>query len=199
MNSKLMFQIGGLLFFIAVAAAIIYAGISVRQAPKTPDAQVYTYNLLPFQSSEGFWLTQIERDGQLYNLQFRYFPTEVENVPMNGMVSEDFSSRDIYVTFDPKPSGLGNLTIAAGELSLNLARGLDLSLISSCTSAEFGCEDRPIVTCENTSLSVIYLRENPETGINLTDNCITVQGEGKELIRSVDHLLYVWYRIIRTE
>ena len=185
--------------FVGIIAGMVYAGIAFR-APKTQSNNAIIYNNFEFYQTQVGWGVDWQDKDQVYKLQFRNLPTEVESVPIVGKLNEDFFKGYLFITFDPKEDGLQNLTLAAGELSLNLARGLDYDLIAACTSSNnSACKDRPVITCANTSQPVVYLLEKAPTQVNLSGNCITLQGEGKELIKSVDRLLYVWYRIIKTE
>lgn len=158
-----------------------------------------TYRGFIFTKVENLWLTQWERDKQLYNLAFHFNPKEVENVPVSGTLYDNFSESGIvYITFDPDVGPpLGYVALTAGELSLNLARGLNYELVAACTRNETeGCKDRPIVTCEDLDKSIIYIKVANETGVDFLGNCIIVKGSESELVKSADNLLFRWYRII---
>lgn len=190
-NESPLFKIFLVVMFFGIIIAMAFGAIYFR-TPQNQSEKV-KYNNFEFTKTETGWVTEWEKDRQLYMLQFRYLPTETLSVPMIGQVNDSFFKGYIYVTFDPKSEGLQNVTLAAGELSLNLARALDYYLIPACTMNGTGCQE--IITCENSTLPVMYLKEQGPTQVTLEGNCITLQGEGKELLRSVDRLLYVWYRI----
>ncbi len=198
-NESTLMKVFLIVLFFAIISGMVYAGIAFR-TPKTQSNNAIKYNNFEFYQTDIGWGVDWQNSDQIYKLQFRNLPSEVETVPMVGKLNDDFFKGYLYITFDPKEDGLQNLTLATGELSLNLARGLDYNLIASCTSSNnSACADRPVVSCKNTSQPIIYLVEKSPTLVNLSGNCITLQGEGKDLIKSVDKLLYVWYRIIKTE
>ena len=89
--------------------------------------------------------------------------------------------------------------MSAAELSLNLAKGIGVRPIAACTHNSTECEGRPILTCDNTELPVIYLRINedlPEGGIFFEDNCIILEGNEWGIVKAVDAFLLKWYRIL---
>jgi hypothetical protein len=53
------------------------------------------------------------------------------------------------------------------------------------------------ITCNNTNDPVIYLKLDNETKIVYDRNCITVQGQGEEITKASDKLLYMWLGIIK--
>ena len=168
--------------------------------PKEEKLPTMTYNGFVFTKVEPLWLTQYERDKQLYNLGFHFNPKEVENIQLDGELYGNFSNTTaIYITFDPDEGPeLRYVTLAAGELSLNLARGLNYELIPACTRNETeGCKDGDIVTCSDSDKSIIYIKMEPEPGVEFRGNCIIVKGNGLDLLKSADNLLYRWYRIIK--
>ncbi|MEK6967835.1 MAG: hypothetical protein AABX51_04345 [Nanoarchaeota archaeon] len=198
MDEDTIFKIISVLVFIGIIGGMVTAAYILRKGPPAKNPNAITYNNFPFiRDQNNFWLTQWQNKDKIYNLQFRYLPNETLDIPVEGQIDNSFFTGEVYITFDPAPSGLQNLTLAAGELSLNLARGLNYSLKPSCTKNASGCENLPIITCEqNKSVPIIYLSYKTPTMISLNGNCITIQGGGRELIRSVDRLLYLWYGII---
>ena len=202
MDEDTISKIISIAVFLGIIAGMIAAAVILRQGPVKKNNTI-TYNNFEFiRTPQNLWGTiwHNTQDNQDRELQFRYLPNETVDVPMTGQIEQSFFENEIYVTFDPANGSLQNLTIAITDLSLNLARGLNYNLVAACTTNATGCENRPIVTCEkNVSIPIIYLSHKSPTQITLNGLCITIQGEGKELIRSVDKLLFVWYGIIPTE
>jgi hypothetical protein len=52
------------------------------------------------------------------------------------------------------------------------------------------------VTCDDKDKAVIQIVAEEPTQIVMEDNCITLQGKEFELLKAVDKLLYLWYKII---
>jgi hypothetical protein len=88
------------------------------------------------------------------------------------------------------------VALAAAELSLNYARGLDRNISAACTVNETdACTQRPIVSCDDGDKAVILLNQTGDAGILLRGNCIELTGKGFELTRAVDRLLYHFFKI----
>src|SRR3989338_10897208 len=202
MDEDTIFKIISIVVFLGIIVGMITAAVILRQGPVKKTSTISYNNFEFIRTSQNLWGTiwHNTQDNQDRELQFRYLPNETVDIQMTGQVGQSFFENEIYVTFDPAAAGLQNLTIAATDLSLNLARGLNYDLVAACTTNATSCENRPIVTCEqNATIPIIYLSSKSPTQIALSGMCITIQGEGKELIRSVDKFLYVWYGIIPTQ
>ena len=159
-----------------------------------------TYGGFSFVKTDTHWLTQWQgSNGELYNLRLRFNPYEAENIPVFGELDENFSLANTYITFDSdkEENTYAYEALAAAELSLNLAGVFGSNLIAACTMNVTGvCSSRPIVTCESTNDSVIYIKRDSEARVLLENNCITVAGNGTELVKAVDKVLYKIYKII---
>lgn len=162
------------------------------------DYPSYTYNGFEFVKMQGLWHTQWQRDNEIFGLHLRYGPRESEDIHLVGYSEDEkFSVGDtLYITFDP---GLQKkfVALAAAELSLNLNKAFEISPKAACTqNLTQSCHTRPIVTCNNTDEAVIYLKEEAPTKITLRSNCIIIQGEGEELVRAADKMIWIQYGIM---
>ena len=186
-------------FLIGLAATVVLAFLVIVYAipSKTiPDSNVVEYNYFTFTEVGGLWETNIDLDNQLYSAIFRYNPKQVEDVYITGNFT-GFKKDPIYITFDPDSDKkeFPYLALATTELSLHLIRALNFSVEAACTkNLTDACIDRPIVTCDSNE-SVIYLLAKAPTQITLDKNCATLIGEGLDLLKSVDRLLFQWYKI----
>jgi len=167
-----------------------------------PDSKIMpetvTHNYFTFEKVGGLWQTYIDLDGQLYEAIFRFNPEQVTDVYVTGNFS-GFSKQPIYITFDPNAQDdqFKYLALASTELSLHIVRALNFSVTAACTKNETdACKDRPIVTCESNK-SVIYLVPTAPTQITLDKSCVTLSGDGMDLLKSVDRLLFQWYHIFK--
>jgi len=194
-SDKLFYYIAaGLILGIIIYSALMYF------SPKVQEPEKITYNGFTFVKQSGLWYTNWQRGNELFIVSLRYNPEETEQVKILGRLDENstFNNRDvIYITFDPVGNDLTHIALAATELGLNLKRALNVNVKAACIVNEtLACKDRPIITCENSDKAVIFLKEDPEEKMILTDNCMTLQGSGMELLRVVDRILYTWYKII---
>jgi len=191
------------LFYLVIAvflvSILVYAGI-MYFSPKEPAPERITYNEFTFVKQGGLWYTNWQKEDKVFILSLRYNPKEAEQVSILGRIDKNstFDNRDvIYITFDPLGNDLSHIALAATELSLNLKRALDVNVKAACIVNEtLACKDRPIITCDDTDKAVIFLKEDPESDMILTDNCVTLQGDGMEIMRVVDRILYIWYGIM---
>ena len=197
-NSEKIFIIG--LVSVILIIAVIVGVFFYAKNNYTPAYETYTSeNQFVFTKMAGLWNTQWQRGDNLYNIHFHFNPAEAESVPIidTGFNLTKFNEGPVYLTFDPKEYGMAYITVAAGELSFNLVRALNVNVLAACTENLTGCYDRQIKTCASND-SVIYLREANETKILLggaEGKCMIIQGSQMELVRAVDKLLFMWFKI----
>ncbi len=162
-------------------------------------------NIPTYESPTGFgfyylaelWNTQFQRGDKLYNLHFHFNPEEVEDVPVIGIFDEAaFNKGNVYVTFDPFGKDLAHVNLAAKELVINLVRAINTNVTMACTVNATACIGEPIITCENTGEPVIFIKEGEENLIELKKNCIVLQGQDMDLLKSIDKLLFNWFGMI---
>lgn len=183
------------LVFIAIFAFILFG---LKETPEER-GDVVEYNYFTFTRSGPNWETQIERDNKVYLASFRYNPKDTEDVYITGNFT-GFEYVPLYITFDPdsEQDDFKYLALTSTELSLHLIRGLGYNVSAACTKNETqACTDRPIVRCGDEGKSVIYIVNKAPTQITLKDNCIVLSGEGLELVRAADRLIFQWYKIMR--
>ena len=160
----------------------------------------YVYNGFSFVYVDNLWYTQVQRpDGTLLDVPLHFGPRDLEDIPAIGNINDQFKQPRIYITFDPNDRSLKFVALSSAELSLNLAKGLEILPIAACAKNETeACGNRPIVTCEDNDKAVIYLKQTDSTGIvRLEGNCIELKGEGWELVKATDRLLLQWYQVMK--
>lgn len=158
---------------------------------------IVEYNYYNFEEVGGLWQTNIQLDKQLFEAIFRFNPKQVENVSIVGNFT-GFRTSPIYITFDPDVNSdkFKYLALAASELSLHVVRALNFTVEAACTKNETdACLNRPIVTCADNA-SVIYLLAESPMQISLNNSCVVLSGDGFDLLKSVDRLLFQWYKVM---
>ncbi len=193
-----------LFVLVAVILGIMLALFSFKffLKPK-PDYPHYTYNGFEFYQYGGLWNTQWQRGDKLYDVHIRYGPREAEDVNFFSGHDASFNPKGIlYLTHDPKESGLGYVALASAEISFTLSQVFNVTPIAACSqNTTEACYTRPIVNCEtNPENAVIYLKEieDPsQTAIVINGNCMLIQGNKEELVRAADKVIWIWYGIIR--
>ena len=125
-------------------------------------------------------------------------PRDLEEVPVIGNLDKSFEKQETYITFDPLSQDMQYVALASAELSINLVKGFGIIPIAACIKQETeACKDRPIVTCDNKDKAVIFIKRANQTAVQLKENCIILQGQGKELVKAVDRFLYDQYNIMK--
>ncbi|MBD3314074.1 hypothetical protein GF345_06535 [Candidatus Woesearchaeota archaeon] len=159
----------------------------------------YIYKGYSFVNVKGMWFTQVQRYGtnDLYNVQFHFGPRDIEDIPVEGNINEFKEINATYVAFDPTADDETYTTLAAGELSINIATVFNMMPVAACVkNVSETCHTRPIINCSTSERPVIYL-ENSDTPAVVRDNaCIRVQGDGEGLVKAVDRLLLSWFGIM---
>ncbi len=190
--------------FIIVASAVLILIFlliifGINKEPPQPKTNVIEYNFFEFEQINNFWETDIQLGDQLFRAAFRFNPEQVEDVQISGNFT-GFKTTPIYITFDPESEQdeFKYLALGTSELALHLIRALNYTTQAACTkNVTDACIDRPIVECGQENKSVIYLVAKPPTQITLNESCITLSGQGFELVKAIDRLLFQWYKIIR--
>ena len=167
--------------------------------PESTTLPSMEYNGFEFKKMSGLWHTTWMKDGQPYTVTLRYNPEEVETVLMMGAISTNFSKHQIYLSFDPtsNASEFKYTALANAEISLSLVKAFAKEPIAACIKNETdACKNRPIVTCEDKDKAVIVVSANGDPAILMKNNCIILKGEGLNILKSTDKLLYTWYKIM---
>ncbi len=162
------------------------------------ESEGYTYNGFSFVFADGLWWTEIRQPDRLVKIPLHFGPREVENVTIEGALAPGFNQgENVYMAIDPYYANK-YYTLALSELNNNLASGVRRRPVAACTeNNEAICEDRPILNCENTEgKPVIELRQEGQPGIHLNGTCILITGEGFDLTRAADRLIWQWYRVM---
>ncbi|MEE9525193.1 MAG: hypothetical protein V3V78_01130 [Candidatus Woesearchaeota archaeon] len=160
----------------------------------------YVYDGFSFVFVDNLWYTQVQRKGDtILDIPLHFGPKELENI---SIIGENWKLEDpeVYLTFDPdEGNNFKFTTLAILELSLNLAKGMEIKPVAACTKNETSaCIDRPIVTCASKDKAVIYLKQTNESGkVKLNGNCVELSGEDWELVKATDRFLLQWYGVMK--
>ena len=163
------------------------------QGKLKPD-QGYVYNGHSFVFYDSLLYTSVVNPGRTkqITLPFHFGPRDTEAIAPLGEYNASLfdSSRDIFMTFDPKDEGLPFIGVATGETDQVLINAFGKGVIAACTRNEsFPCSARPKVDCD-TAAPVIYFATENQTNVLFLDNCIIVSGREKELWKAADRMLF---------
>ena len=154
----------------------------------------YIYNGYSFVKVDNLWYTNVQTiDGSaVFSIPFHYGPREVEDIAIQGSINlTSFSeSKEVFMTFNPDGEDFTHVALATGELDQALIKVFGKIPIGSCDrEGNAACENRPIVTCNNTKQPIFYILEGTETQVTYNDNCIIMEGDGLEIVRAADRVL----------
>ncbi len=194
-----------ILIFTAISMVVILVLLVVGVKFYEPEEKAPTlvYHGFMFEQKAGFWHFNWQADdGRLYTVSLRFNPEEAAKIPLKGESIAKFNehlknSNIVYIAFDPTADNFTYTALAAGELSLSIARALEITPVAACTVNETeACISRPIVSCNSTDKAVIYLDDDEdEPKIVQKDNCLIISGRGFEKLRAADRVLYHWYKV----
>ncbi|MBI2653510.1 hypothetical protein HYX02_01735 [Candidatus Woesearchaeota archaeon] len=202
------------LLFIGIMAFSIFS----KQQPKTLEdlhvlnlkgklkpSQGYVYKgVYSFVTLDGLWYTQLTspKGKKLYSLALRYSPKDLKEITVEGSLNTQFfnNQSDFYVTFNPTGKQFSYVGLAVADFNTHMSKVFEKKPIAACDRNETEpCNNRPIVTCEDTNMLVLYIRESERFKVYYNDNCIVVEGNGFDLVKGVDRVLYNLYDIMEQE
>lgn len=205
-----MYLLIGLCIIVLLFVAVFASRIFVRQEDITIEGMIaktlegkenpetnYMYNGFVFVKVGPLWYTQWKVDSYIFNVPLHHGPLELEDVRAEGQLDARFSTGSYYITFDPYGSDFSYVAVAAGEIGRNLVEGLGAKIKSSCYQNHTVCAGKPIITCENTNESVIFIKESEDPKIVMQGNCLVLQGKGDELLKVTDRVILQLYGIMK--
>lgn len=195
-----------LFVIVAILFLVSLSGVMFIKNSSQPKVETEYSNGFTFTKKDGFWHTDIKNaiSGQLYDVEFRYSPSEVKNIPVEGSPKYFFKLLELnnlsasYFTFNPL-ANLSGVNIVAADLARFMNSIHGFVLVAGCTQNETdACQQQEIVTCENqlNKAMVIYVKESDSPKISLVKNCLTIEGKGQSLIEAQNKLMFLWYGIL---
>jgi len=159
----------------------------------------YTHKGFSFIKYNDQWWTYFARANtdEVYNVQMRYGPKDVENIPLTGDYVYFLQFNSTYVAFDPTAQNLSYTALAAADISQSLSKVFEIAPFPACTKNETdACKNLQIVDGCPPGIPTIHIviDDNPE--VIAKGHCIVVKGNGLDLVKAVDRLLLGWYGIM---
>ena len=193
----------GLKYFTKVEPKTIDDLHNLNFKGKLKEGRGFLYKgIYSFVKFEDLWYTQLvsPKGTRLYNIQFRYSPKDVESIKVDGRLNAGAfdNATDYYVTFNPRGNDFSSVALAVGDFNQQMTKIFFKQPIAACDRNEtVACIDRPIITCENTDKLVLYVKESNRSRVAYNNNCMMVEGNGLEMVKGVDRVLYDLYGIIK--
>lgn len=165
---------------------------------KLDEEEGYIYEGFSFIKADGLWWTEVKVPDRLLKIPLHFGPRDLEEVKVTGSLNPEFNlGSDVFIAINPLVMDK-YYTLAISELSFNIVQGLNKNPVGSCTSENYACDNRTIISCANNpdNMPVIELDLNETSKIELNGNCIMIAGNGLDLVKAVDRLLYQWYGVM---
>ena len=203
-----------ILLFISVIAFSIFN----KQQPKTLEdlhvlnlkgklkpEQGYVYKgVYSFVTLDNLWYTQLTspKGAKIYSLALRYSPKDLEDLVIEGNLNAEFfnNQSEFFVTFNPTGKEFSYVSLAVADFNTHMSKVFEKNPVAACDrNGTEPCKTRPIVTCEDHDKVVLYVKESERFRTYYNSNCIVVEGNGFDLVRGVDRVLYNLYGIMEQE
>ncbi len=182
----------GVMFSAAALIVILAIGIYAANRPGNP---MLEYRGHSFEKKDGYWFTEIERDGKDVEIAFKLNPAQVGHVEVIGKYDPSFVSSETYISQSVGNQSSRDEVLSYVELRENTKSGLGIELKNSCVSnktyVEVHCASFPSVDC-NSGKKVILIRPLGTAEIRYEGDCVIVSGKDNEMQRAIDYLLYQW-------
>ena len=203
---------------VLILISIIAFSIFYKQEPKTLEdlhvlnlkgklkpSQGYVYKgAYSFVTLDNLWYTQLTspKGTKIYSLALRYSPKDLKDIVIEGNLNEMLfdNQTDFFVTFNPTGKDFSYVALAVADFNTHMSKVFEKKPIAACDRNETEpCKTRPIVTCGDTDKFVLYIKESQKFRTYYNENCIVVEGNGFDLVRGVDRILYNLYGIMKKE
>ncbi|HLC61324.1 MAG TPA: hypothetical protein VJJ52_07925 [Candidatus Nanoarchaeia archaeon] len=207
--------IGTIIAILLLLAAIVAFSFFYKPKPLTLEdmhvlnlqgklkpSQGYVYKgIYSFVNLDNFWYTQLKspKGTKVYDMALRYSPTDLKNITIEGQLNTNLFDNEtqFYVTFNPNGKSLSYVSLAVADFDTHMTKVFDKAPVAACDRNETeACEARPIVTCSNTNKLVLYVKESDRLRVYYNSNCIVIEGNGFDLVRGADRVLYNLYHIM---
>jgi len=201
-NSNIALSIT-ILIIAAIAIGIIlyvkYANTLEDNTPVLNSSNYYEWGDYSFYKNGDFWQCDYERKNQTYLLDLYYGPRDLQDLEIvynkNIFAKLIRPGYKIYIVINPGKTD-GYVGVASSSLAKGLKGIYDLTSTAACMQEHPDCEGRDIIpTCDSTLYAAIFIRQSKNTSITYDNNCLTITGEGQELIRAANKVLLSWYGI----
>lgn len=172
---------------------------------KVKPEQGYIYNgVYSFVTLDNLWYTQLKspKGTKIYSLALRYSPRDLKGIVIEGSLDKDFfdSKSEFFVSFNPTGKDFSSIALAVADFNTHMSKVFEKTPIAACDRNETdACSTRPIVTCEDSDKLVLYIKEASRFKVYYNTNCIVIEGNGFDLVKGVDRVLYNLYNIMGQE
>jgi len=172
---------------------------------KLKESQGYVYKgVYSFITLDNLWYTQLTspKGTRIYSMALRYSPKDLKDIAIEGKLDNVLfnNQSEFFVTFNPTGKDFSYVGLAVADFNTHMSKVFEKKPIAACDRNETEpCKTIPIVTCDDTDKLVLYIRESDKFRTYYNNNCIVVEGNGLDLVKGVDRVLYNLYNIMEQE
>jgi len=207
--------IGTIIAILLLLAAIVAFSFFYKPKPLTLEdlhvlnlqgklkpSQGYVYKgVYSFVYLDNFWYMQFKspKGTKVYDMALRYSPADLKNITIEGQLNTNLfdNQTQFYVTFNPTGKSLSYVSLAVADFDTHMTKVFEKEPIAACDRNETeACTARPIVTCSSTDKLVFYVKESDRLRVYYHGNCIVIEGNGFDLVKGADRVLYNLYHIM---
>jgi hypothetical protein len=176
----------------STAGFMLNSNSSSSNNEKLPENAFVVNNYTFYNASDGSYGTYVVLGGNQTAIRFRLDPREAGNISLDDIALKDIvSAKKLYITTDPQGTDLGNIAIAAYEISRIIGLSSIPTVGAYTRDADPPNSDVPIKTCADATntTTVIVLETGDFTGISDQNYCVHISGTNStELIKAADKL-----------
>lgn len=165
-KKRSQFIVGGILIFIMVSSLLGYAFQNQNATGTSSSNSTLDYNGITFANQNGFWAVNYGTQ----RIVFTYHPAQIPSADLTNFTKNinDFSNKSLYInSYDLN---------AESEIRTDL-----FPFASEIKNAQI-----PPENCANNFIII----QNGSSGIRQEQNCIFISGQGEDLIKLVDNVLF---------
>lgn len=188
--------IGFFIIFLMVFSVVGYAFLD----GSFNESQKIKYNGYEFTISDsGYWQTKVKISEQDKTIQTNFLPTDLENISFNGnILLSDFQNKIVYYITNNTADEINAIRTLDTEISNYYLRA---QLACSEENENLShCEKLPIKSCDdaNSNMLIIELNsiENSTTNINYKNYCLKISGQGIDLTKAAEKIIFKSYGIM---
>ncbi|HIJ11274.1 TPA: hypothetical protein HA278_04410 [Candidatus Woesearchaeota archaeon] len=161
------------------------------------EEQGYIYNGFSFVNVDNLWWSEVNLPDKRFKFPLHFGPKDVDQIPVTGNLDPAFSQGQlVYIAIDPIKSNQYQ-ALAASELSINMAQGMNRIPEAVCTFEDSICDNRTIANCEDTKgMPLIEIVDGDGPRIEANGMCIKLIGKELDIVKAADRIILNWYGII---
>lgn len=173
---RTQFIVGGALIFIMVSSMLGYAFQSQLFDSNSATNATLTYNGIVFTKQNSFWTTSYRNE----RLVFAYIPSQIAESDLTNLTKsiDDFSNKSLYIFSEDYN--------AESEIQFNLLPFASEIKNACLDGIECNNEALQTKTCDDNFIII----QNGDESVREEKNCIFIYGEGDNLIKLADNVLF---------